>query len=156
MRTIDKIIVHCSATKEGVNFTARDIDRWHRNQGWSCIGYHYVVDIDGTLERGRPIEKVGAHCKNHNKTSIGVCYIGGLDKSGKPTDTRTPAQKKTLRELLENLVSRFNCPIYGHRDFARKECPCFDAHKEYRDIYRQFLCQQAAQIDEVFLQEKQS
>lgn len=156
MRTIDKIIVHCSATKQGENFHAADIDRWHRQKGYGCIGYHYVIDIDGTLERGRPLEKVGAHCKKYNKSSIGVCYIGGLSKSNKPTDTRTPEQKKTLRELLEKLVSRFNCPIYGHRDFSRRDCPCFDAHQEYRDIYRRFLIQQRKEIDDVFPPKQQS
>lgn len=76
MRRITEIIVHCSATREGKYFTAEDIDRWHKAQGFACIGYHFVVRTDGRIEMGRSIERVGAHCKGHNGTSIGVCYVG--------------------------------------------------------------------------------
>ena len=78
MRKISEIIVHCSATSEMRDFGAKDIDLWHKAQGWDCIGYHYVVRIDGTIEEGRPVERIGAHCKGHNAYSIGVCYVGGL------------------------------------------------------------------------------
>ncbi|MBQ0048079.1 MAG: N-acetylmuramoyl-L-alanine amidase [Prevotellaceae bacterium] len=100
MRTINELIIHCSATAEGKDFTAADIDRWHRVQGWSGIGYHFVIRLDGTVEPGRPIDKAGAHCSGHNANSLGICYIGGIAPDGKtPKDTRTPAQRLSLRIL---------------------------------------------------------
>lgn len=89
MRYINEIIIHCSDTKEGLDFNANDIDRWHKQKGWKRIGYHYVILLNGTIEQGRELEAVGAHTKGHNAHSIGICYIGGLDKNGKPKDTRT-------------------------------------------------------------------
>ena len=134
MRKIKEIIVHCSATAEGKDFGAKDIDLWHRAQGWDCIGYHYVVKLDGTVESGRPIDKVGAHCKGHNAYSIGVCYIGGLAADGKtPKDTRTPQQKAALQLLVDNLKRVYpGSKVYGHCDFAKKACPSFDAKEEYK------------------------
>lgn len=135
MRRIDEIIVHCSATIEGWHFTTADITRWHKQRGFKCIGYHYVVYLDGSIHEGRPIEEVGAHCTNHNAHSIGICYVGGLNKAGKPTDTRTQAQKDALCDLLRRLVVQYpNAKIYGHNEFANKACPCFDATKEYSII----------------------
>lgn len=136
MRKINEIIVHCTATAEGKNFKAADIDRWHKAKGWNGIGYHHVVDLDGTLEPGRPENEVGAHCLKHNANSIGVVYVGGLASDGKtPKDTRTPKQKAALVKLLTELKHRYtNSTIHGHRDFAAKACPSFDATKEYKDI----------------------
>lgn len=139
MRTITEIIVHCSATLAGKDFHAADIDRWHREKGWKRIGYHFVVDLDGLIETGRPVEMIGAHCIGHNKQSIGVCYIGGLDATGRPADTRTDAQCVALRSLLRSLVEKYHCPVYGHRDFSYKRCPCFDARVEYADLYYNIL-----------------
>lgn len=136
MRKINEIIVHCSATAEGKDFGAADIDRWHKAKGWDCIGYHYVVKLDGTVQEGRPLERMGAHCKGHNANSIGVCYIGGLTEDGKtPKDTRTAAQKAALISLIRRLKSNYpGAKVYGHRDFARKACPCFEAKEEYERI----------------------
>ncbi|SDM07731.1 N-acetylmuramoyl-L-alanine amidase [Segatella bryantii] len=137
MRKITEIIVHCSATREGKSFTVEDITRWHQARGWRTIGYHYVVYLDGSIHTGRPISEVGAHAgKLHNPQSIGVCYIGGLASDGKtPKDTRTPAQRASLRALLINLRKRFpTAAIFGHCDVAAKACPCFDAKSEYADI----------------------
>lgn len=150
MRQIDEIIVHCSATRTGQPFTAADIKRWHRQRGWRTIGYHFVVDLDGMVEVGRPVAQVGAHCINHNANSIGVCYIGGLDAQGHPADTRTVEQKRALRTLLSTLVRQYCAPVYGHRDFSAKACPCFDAHAEYADIYTDLLARQRADIDATF------
>ena len=136
MRKINKIIVHCSATPEGKDFTAADIDRWHRQRGWRCIGYHYVIELDGSIHKGRDESVIGAHCSGQNANSIGVCYVGGVAKDGKtPKDTRTDAQKHSLLELLKELKANYPyATIHGHRDFAEKACPCFDAKYEYKDI----------------------
>ena len=82
MRNIDSIIVHCSATKARQDFTVADIDHWHRQRGFNGIGYHYVIRLDGKLEKGRDVALAGAHCKGWNERSVGICYIGGLDKNG--------------------------------------------------------------------------
>jgi N-acetylmuramoyl-L-alanine amidase len=103
MRTINSIIVHCTATKALQHFNVNDVRRWHQQRGFSDIGYHYVVLVDGTIENGRPISEVGAHCKGHNAHSIGVCYVGGLNAKGAPADTRTPVQRKALRQLITRL-----------------------------------------------------
>ena len=136
MRKINEIIVHCAATPEGKNFKAADIDRWHRERKMKCIGYHYVVDLDGTVEPGRPESEIGAHCLGHNQYSIGVCYVGGLAADGKtPEDTRTAAQKEALLALLKKLRAKYpKASIHGHRDFAAKACPSFDATTEYKNI----------------------
>lgn len=135
MRDIKKIIVHCSATKEGKAFTANDITRWHKDRGFATIGYHYVVLLDGTIQQGRAEMVMGAHCKGYNANSIGICYIGGLDENGKSKDTRTPEQKKSLLELLKRLKKDYpNATIHGHREFANKDCPCFDAKNEYKTL----------------------
>lgn len=144
MRKINDIIVHCSATAEGKDFKAADIDRWHKERGFGAvyngktyhIGYHYVIDIDGLVETGRPEELTGAHCKGHNSHSIGVCYIGGLATDGKTAkDTRTLAQKDALVNLLMHLKHKYpSASIHGHRDYAAKACPSFDATEEYKAL----------------------
>ena len=132
MRKINQIIVHCSATKEGQDFKAKDIKRWHLERGFSDIGYHYVVDLDGTIEEGRSLELIGAHTKGQNRDSIGICYVGGLDVSGEPKDTRTTQQKAALWFLIKKLRERFgNIPVYPHYKYASKTCPCFPADEEY-------------------------
>ena len=135
IRTINQIIIHCSATPEGRDYTAADIDRWHRQRGFNGIGYHYVIRLDGTIEHGRPVEQIGAHCKGHNATTIGVCYIGGLATDCKtPQDTRTPAQKNTLRRLCQSLLQQYpNATVHGHCEFANKACPCFDVQQWLRE-----------------------
>lgn len=134
-RRINEIIVHCSATKEGQDFTTADIKKWHLARGFSDIGYHYVIYRDGSLHTGRNVNISGAHCTNHNSHSIGICYIGGLDRFGKPKDTRTEQQKAALLKLLISLKRLYPmATIYGHCNFANKACPCFDAKKEYATI----------------------
>lgn len=135
MRKINLIIIHCTATIEGRDYTVSTIDSWHRQRGFDCIGYHYVIYRDGSVHTGRSLYKVGAHCKGHNANSIGVCYVGGVGKDGNPKDTRTPQQRDALVNLLMRLKRQFpNAVIRGHRDFAAKACPSFDATTEYADI----------------------
>ena len=133
-RKIDKIIIHCSATREGQHIDVDTIRDWHTNgRGWSDIGYHYVIYLDGTVHPGRPVEKSGAHTKGQNANSIGICYIGGVETDGKtPKDTRTPEQKAALDNLLFVLTDIFtNTTIHGHNEFAAKACPSFDVQAEY-------------------------
>ncbi len=132
MRKIDKIILHCSATREGQSFTVKDIDGWHKQRGFNKIGYHYVIYLDGTIHEGRKEEEVGAHCLKQNANSIGICYIGGLDAKGNPKDTRTAVQKTALQELVNILKKKYpGATVHGHNEFAAKACPCFDVKKEF-------------------------
>lgn len=147
MKTIDSIVIHCTATKEGQNFRAADIDRWHRQRGWKMIGYNYVIGLDGKIEEGRPLTMNGAHCKGWNDHSIGIVYVGGLDRSGKSKDTRTLAQKKAMHLLVEQLMEKYPTivDVLGHRDTSPdlngngkadphewiKDCPCFDVRLEF-------------------------
>ena len=135
-RRITEIIVHCTATPEGRPTTIAEITKWHKQRGFSTIGYHYVVMIDGVVCNGRDVNTIGAHCVNHNSNSIGVCYVGGLEYNGKKAkDTRTASQKYALLMLLKKLKALYpNAKIYGHRDFANKDCPSFDAKNEYKNI----------------------
>lgn len=130
MRPINELVVHCSATPAGKPFRAADIDRWHREQGWDSIGYHFVIPLDGSIEPGRDLEQAGAHVSGHNKTSIGICLIGGVSHDGKqPKDTFNQAQKDALELLLQGLRARWpGARILGHRDFpgVAKACPSFD------------------------------
>ena len=135
MRKITKIIVHCADTPDGRDDKAADIRRWHKARGFNDIGYHYVVDLDGTIEPGRDVSVAGAHCTGQNADSIGVCYVGGADTDMKPKDTRTDKQKTALLLLLKYLVQKYpGAKIYGHRDFANKSCPSFDAKTEYAEL----------------------
>lgn len=152
MRRIDEIIIHCSDSPEGRNDKAEDIRKWHKQRGFNDIGYHYVIDLDGTVEQGRPIEQAGAHCTEHNAHSIGICYIGGAywrdgvnakgkpikGKDGKavliPKDTRTILQRMAMKELVAQLREQFpEATVHGHREFANKACPCFDIQAEFED-----------------------
>ena len=136
MRDINKIIIHCSATREGQAFSVDTIRGWHLARGWSDVGYHYVVHLDGSISYGRDVGKRGAHTKGFNTGSIGVCYVGGVEADGKtPKDTRTPEQKESLLDLIKTLKKlNTNAVVHGHRDFAAKACPSFDATTEYEDI----------------------
>lgn len=140
MRKIRKIIVHCSATAEGKDYSVDEIRRWHLKRGWRDIGYHFVIQRDGTTEEGRPIEMTGAHTKGHNFDSIGVCYIGGVEAKKRndkwiAKDTRTQEQKEALEELLCYLKILYpQAVVHGHNEFANKSCPCFNAREEYEWI----------------------
>lgn len=151
---VDAIVIHCSATRVGQDVRASDIDKWHRERGFAMIGYNYVIDLDGKVETGRPLSRDGAHCntagvsgKSYNRHSIGICYVGGLDKDGKPADTRTPEQKLSMLNLVCKLMDEFPniVEVIGHRDASPdknkdgritsnewvKMCPCFDVRAEY-------------------------
>ena len=136
MKNVDKVIVHCTATPEGRHTTVEDVRRWHLDRGWSDIGYHFLVYLDGTVHEGRSLDIQGAHCRGQNKNSIGIAYVGGIDKVNfKPKDTRTEEQKEALVDMLEFFkIAHPEAVVYGHRDFTSKACPSFDAKKEYSNI----------------------
>lgn len=137
MRRIDLIVVHCSATPEGKHFSTETIRNWHVNErGWSDIGYHWVVELDGKVRAGRPEQRVGAHVRGYNRSSIGICYVGGMSKDMKlPKDTRSQVQRESLECLLLELKLKYpEAIIKGHRDFSTKACPSFDATVEYNHI----------------------
>ena len=158
MNKIDSIIIHCSATRVGLDLRAKDIDCMHRQRGFTRIGYNFVIDLDGTVENGRPLSIDGAHCNtkgfsgvSYNKHSIGICYIGGLDVNGHPADTRTEAQKNALRDLVAKLCKEYKIiELLGHRDTSPdlnkngevepaeyiKACPCFDVRSEFSNFLR--------------------
>ena len=144
MRKINEIILHCSATPEGKDFKAADIRQWHvQGNGWKDIGYNYVIDIDGTIEKGRPIEMTGAHTKGHNANSIGICYIGGVEKDNpkKSKDTRTIAQCESMYLLVYQLLNLYKLSIkdvHCHNEFANKACPSFRID-QFRNEYNQWM-----------------
>ena len=135
-RDIKELIVHCSATPEGKDYSIDTIRQWHLQRGFSDIGYHYVVYRDGSIHIGRDESIIGAHCTGHNTNSIGICYIGGCASDGKtPKDTRTTEQKQSLVKLLKELKTKYpQASIHSHKDFTNKACPSFDATKEYSSI----------------------
>lgn len=109
-----------------------DIDQWHRARGWKCIGYHFVIRRDGTIERGRGIDEIGAHVKGHNKDSIGVCLAGG--RGSKPNDTPlahyTMTQMQSLRKLITALeLILGHMTLHGHNEYAAKACPGFNVRE---------------------------
>ncbi|MCO7227525.1 N-acetylmuramoyl-L-alanine amidase [Pleionea sp. CnH1-48] len=134
MRKLNKLnvyglVVHCSATKPSMKVNAQVIKRWHtEDRGWSDIGYHFVINRDGSLETGRSLQYQGAHVRGYNAQTIGVCLIGGLDENGKPDANYTLAQYETLKKLYGDLRLRFPIQeILGHRDLDKgKDCPCID------------------------------
>lgn len=123
-----KIVLHCTASKEGTDFSVEGIHRLHQNNGWSGIGYNVVIYRDGTVHEGRPIDCVGAHCPEDggNTAGVGVVYVGGVGRDGKAKDTRTEAQKKALCEVVYELQKMYpNTTIHGHNEYAKKACPSF-------------------------------
>ena len=149
LRKVDTLIVHCTASAFGVDLTVAQIRAMHKALGWSDIGYHFVVRLDGSVNVGRPENIVGAHVSGHNTGSIGISYVGGLAKGGKAADTRTDIQKQGLLAILTELCTRYPIKrIAGHRDYSPdknnngsvepnewiKQCPCFDAIPEYKHL----------------------
>jgi len=136
-RDIDLIVLHCADTYSSMDIGVKEITSWHIGKGWSDCGYHFIVKLDGTIETGRPINKKGAHCIGYNKNSIGVCYVGGRGDDGKPKDTRTEAQKKSLTALIISLKYKNpNAKIKGHNELSNKACPSYDVQKDIENFLR--------------------
>ena len=139
-RHINEIIIHCTDTEDGRDYTIDDVRQWHtlpppKGRGWSDVGYHYLIYRNGSVVAGRDVDQAGAHCKGHNSYSIAVCYVGGRGKDGKCRDTRTLQQRAAMTNLLIELRLRYpQAVIVGHSFWdPSKECPCFDAAKEYKN-----------------------
>ncbi|MGB5832587.1 MAG: peptidoglycan-binding domain-containing protein [Thiohalocapsa sp.] len=131
-----EIFVHCAATPPDLDIGAAEINQMHLRRGWSGIGYHAVVRLNGAEEIGRDpdgdgdaTEHVGAHAYGYNRGSLAVVYVGGVKENNKPADTRTPEQRETLFAIVERWMKRFDIPIdsvRGHYEVdARKACPSF-------------------------------
>lgn len=132
-RPITEIIIHCTATPEGRDVPVSTIRKWHMDKGWSDIGYHWVVGLDGTLHPGRPEAKIGSHVAGHNTGTLGVSYVGGVTKDGKtPKDTRTSAQRTALISLVRALRLRYPTitKVTGHNQYSSKACPSFDVRQD--------------------------
>lgn len=129
-RKINQIIIHCSATPEKMDIDAETIRKWHTAKGWSDIGYHYVIKRNGDVQDGRPVERIGAHCRGYNSYSIGVCLVGGVDEYNDPQDNFTEKQMQSLVRLLKALRKVYpEASIHGHNEFSNKACPSFDVQK---------------------------
>lgn len=130
-KSTNHIVLHCSATRAIQNITAADIRKWHKDKGWSDIGYHYVIRRNGMMEKGRLMGEIGSHVQGHNLDSIGICLVGGLNNdTWKPENNFTAAQWATLLKLVRELILIYpKAKILGHRDFpgVKKACPCFNA-----------------------------
>lgn len=146
---IRRIFIHCTATREGQDIDAATIKRWHLAKGWKDIGYHFVIRLNGTIERGRDEAIPGSHVQGFNTGSIGVVYVGGLDPQGRAKDTRTAAQKQALAQLVAELVRAYpGAEVMGHRDASPdkdgdgqiepnewlKDCPCFDVRAWWKGV----------------------
>jgi N-acetylmuramoyl-L-alanine amidase len=142
MRNIKRVILHCSATAEGDDIDADTIRDWHLSRGWSDIGYHYVIRLDGTIESGRPINKIGAHARGQNKDSVGICYVGGLDSSGHPKNTMTPEQRTSVNRICRALCQVLNKPLtlHGHREYSSKACPSFEVSEVFSGLQDWMAC----------------
>ena len=133
MRELERIILHCTATRAGEQINVKQIDKWHRDRGWSEIGYHYVLYADGTIATGRDIRKKGAHVKGHNHDSVGVAYVGGVDSNLVPQDTMTMQQEMAFLHLVNSLRVVFgDMSVHGHNEFSSKACPSFNVQEKYK------------------------
>ena len=145
MRDINLIVIHCTATKGGIDYNVKHIRGMHLARGFNDIGYHFLIHLDGEIERGRPWDKMGAHAKGYNSDSIGIAYVGGVDKEGKAKDTRTTAQIHALRASVGIIKAQYPMVrVVGHRDLSvdlngdgvisknewMKQCPSFDVKTE--------------------------
>ncbi len=145
-RSINLLVIHCSATRDGVPYTPEQLERDHRARGFDGPGYHFYIRRNGDIKTLRDIDRPGAHVRGHNAHSIGICYEGGLDTHGRPADTRTPWQRHSLRVVVAALLADYPVArVCGHRDLSpdlngngivephewTKQCPCFDVEREW-------------------------
>ena len=136
MRDIKYIVVHCTATPQTTSVESIK-QYWKTHLGWKMPGYHFMIKPDGEIIQLLEIEKISNGVKGFNSVSINISYIGGVDSENKPIDNRTPAQRRSLTDLLTKLKKEFpKAIIQGHRDFpnVKKACPSFNAKEEYKNL----------------------
>jgi N-acetylmuramoyl-L-alanine amidase len=132
MRKLTRIILHCTATPDGRHVDVATIRSWHKKRGWSDIGYHYVIYLDGSVHAGRDVAKVGAHVAGHNADTIGVVYVGGTDAGGKAKDTMNAAQETAFVNLVKHLRDQYGpLTLHGHNEYAAKACPSFNVKQKF-------------------------
>lgn len=145
-KPIRAVVIHCTATPGGRPHTIDDIRRWHMARGWSDVGYHWLIHLDGTISKGRDMRLMGAHTRGHNNGTIGIAYVGGIDaETNRPGDTRSPLQKLAIERLLDQLALEYGevqadgfrrIAVHGHNQFnPAKACPSFDVKAEYGDLW---------------------
>lgn len=129
-RSVNLLVIHCSATPPNMDIGAKEIRRWHKAKGWSDIGYHDVIRRDGSYERGRDYNRIGAHVRGYNRGSIGVCMVGGVDEYNNPEDNFTDEQWESLTRYCRATKAQINVSIAGHNEFDKgKACPSFDVQR---------------------------
>ena len=134
-RTTERVILHCSATSPSQQVTIDDIKDWHLKRGWDDIGYHFVIDRKGNVDRGRNIHMQGAHTFGQNHDSIGICYIGGVDAKNISQNNITEKQKTAVENLVTCLrVVYGHLSLHGHREFSNKACPSFDVAEIFPEL----------------------
>ena len=134
IKEVQYIIVHCSATPPDMDIGVEDIRQWHREKGWSDVGYHYIIRRNGNVEKGRSDNQSGAHVRGYNSVSLGICMVGGVDDFNTPDANYTASQWKALDKLVNDLKLTYpSAKVCGHRDMpgVDKACPCFDAISWY-------------------------
>lgn len=137
MRKIDTIVIHCTATLPGQDVDIDDVRRWHVDgNGWSDVGYHALITLDGQLQFGRDIGRMGAGVAGHNKTTVHVAYVGGVDEDGKPADTMTEKQMGSLHGYVCGIVTVLGAmDVKGHNDFTdAKACPSFNVAEKFPQL----------------------
>jgi N-acetylmuramoyl-L-alanine amidase len=133
VRKLDRIILHCTATPEGRHVSVDTIRVWHKARGWSDVGYHFIIYVDGSVHAGRAVEKTGAHVSGHNATTIGVVYVGGTDAAGKAKDTMNAAQETAFVNLVKHLRDEYGpLTLHGHNEYAAKACPSFKVKDKFK------------------------
>lgn len=138
MREIKRVILHCTATKEGAHVDVDTIRKWHLARNFSDIGYHYVIYLDGSINQGRNVFTQGSHTRGENEDSIGIAYVGGLDENGKPKDTMSLYQDISFMRLFESLCVTFGkLDLHGHNEFSNKACPSFDVQHKYKFLIKE-------------------
>lgn len=133
MRKLTRIILHCTATPEGRHVDVATIREWHRKRGWSDVGYHFVIYLDGSVHVGRNVAVAGAHVSGHNADTIGVVYVGGTDAAGKAKDTMNDAQETAFVNLVASLRDKYGAlTLHGHNEYAAKACPSFNVKQKFQ------------------------
>lgn len=149
---VTNITIHTSATPQGADIGVKEIRAAHKRRGWTDVGYHFVIRVDGTTEKGRSTLVQGAHVGGHNTGNIGICLIGGLDHDGNSAFTYSNSQMLALEKLVGGLLTYYGLDktaVLGHRDWYGdtnhdgavdskdwlKECPCFDAREWARSQF---------------------